>query len=68
VPIAGKARLTIHYVHPLRDALVVMDFLRFRIDTASKSEMISRRQGGGSAGVYEHTLRMPTTQPTKIAL
>jgi hypothetical protein len=33
-----------------------------------KSKMILRRVGGGSAGVYENTLRKPTTTPTKIAL
>jgi len=30
-------------------------------------QRITRRQGGGSAGVYEHTLRKPTTKPTKLA-
>ena len=36
--------------------------------SAYKSKMISRWQGGGAGGVYEDTLRTPTTKPTKIAL
>jgi hypothetical protein len=30
-------------------------------------QRITRRQGGGSAGVYDDTLRKPTTMPTKLA-
>ena len=30
-------------------------------------QRITRRQRGGSAGVYENTLRKPTMQPTKLA-
>ena len=30
-------------------------------------QRITRRLGGGSAGVYENTLRKPTTLPTKLA-
>jgi hypothetical protein len=47
----------------------VYDYKNYGIaHTISKSKMISRRQGGGAGGVYENTLRTPTTKPTKIAL
>jgi hypothetical protein len=47
---------------------IIFQDQRIAINDISKSKMISRRQGGGSAGVYENTLRKPTTLPTKIAL
>jgi len=36
-------------------------FILFRL------QRITRRQGGGSAGVYYNTSRKQTTQPTKLA-
>lgn len=33
----------------------------------SRIRRITRRQGGGSAGVYKNTSRKPTTQTTKLA-
>jgi len=35
---------------------------------ASPVIRIPRRQQGGSAGVYDNTLRKPTTLPTKVAV
>jgi hypothetical protein len=47
---------------------IIFQGQRIAINDISKSKMISRRRGGGYAGIYENTLRKPTPLPTKIAL
>ena len=49
------------------DFFVKKNVLKIAYIIPFRFHRITRRQGGGAAGVYEHTSRKPTTKSTKLA-